>query len=182
MAYKNLEDKRKYNREYMRKRREDSPKFKEYHRSVNREYVLRITPEALERRRKYNREYNRIRRQDPSKRKADLEGMEKWAYKYPTKELEEVGVTNRKWTQIKIKYKLSPHEYLLLLYYQDGACAICKTKPSKGKILNVDHDHTTGKVRGLLCPKCNLVMGQIESLQSIDLVHAMLDYISDAKN
>ena len=41
-----------------------------------------------------------------------------------------------------------------MLEAQDGRCAICGNKPRKRR-LDVDHNHKTGKVRGLLCRRCN---------------------------
>ena len=45
-------------------------------------------------------------------------------------------------------------EYARLLEAQGGGCAICGSKP-KTRRLHVDHDHATGRVRGLLCHRCN---------------------------
>jgi hypothetical protein len=56
-----------------------------------------------------------------------------------------------------IKYE----QYDQMLEQQDGKCAICK-KPetsSKCSYLSVDHDHKTGKIRGLLCVSCNRGLG-----------------------
>ena len=59
---------------------------------------------------------------------------------------------------LKVKYTLTPAEYTAMTLTQDGVCAICHRPPgSKG--FNVDHDHETGKVRGLLCPACNRGIG-----------------------
>jgi DNA-directed RNA polymerase subunit RPC12/RpoP len=59
---------------------------------------------------------------------------------------------------------LSIEDYNSILKSQNGVCAICgkpETWKQKGEIkrLVVDHDHTTGKVRGLLCHRCNLGVG-----------------------
>lgn len=49
---------------------------------------------------------------------------------------------------------LKPGQYAALLEVQGGRCAICPRKAGRRR-LAVDHDHATGKVRGLLCPRCN---------------------------
>jgi len=52
-------------------------------------------------------------------------------------------------------YGISLTVYSVMLATQDGRCAICARPPKPGKNLNVDHDHKTGRVRGLLCFHCN---------------------------
>ena len=55
------------------------------------------------------------------------------------------------------KYNITPEEYNLMFVKQYGKCAICKLHQSElNQRLNVDHDHETGQVRGLLCLNCNL--------------------------
>lgn len=49
---------------------------------------------------------------------------------------------------------VTDEEYARLLAAQDGHCALCPNTP-KTRRLHVDHDHTTGRVRGLLCFRCN---------------------------
>ena len=56
-------------------------------------------------------------------------------------------------------YGLSLEDYNKRLVTQDGVCAICKLPDSTGHSLAVDHSHTTGKIRGLLCKVCNLAIG-----------------------
>lgn len=58
-------------------------------------------------------------------------------------------------------YGLAPGEYAAMLAAQDGRCAIC-TRIPRNRRLAVDHDHFTGKVRGLLCYLCNKYLGQWE--------------------
>jgi Recombination endonuclease VII len=55
------------------------------------------------------------------------------------------------------RYGISREEYAALLARQGGVCAICG-KPAE-KTLCVDHCHSTGKIRGLLCRKCNFGLG-----------------------
>ncbi len=62
---------------------------------------------------------------------------------------------------LKRDYGLSVDRYNAMLEFQGGDCAICG-KPMTGR-KNVDHDHITGKVRGLLCSGCNLRLGLFES-------------------
>lgn len=50
-------------------------------------------------------------------------------------------------------------EYEQMLCEQGGLCAICKAEPN-GTRLHIDHCHVTGKIRGLLCMKCNQGLGQ----------------------
>lgn len=60
--------------------------------------------------------------------------------------------------ELKKKYGISTETYEQMLASQGGVCAICHTKPD-GKDLAVDHCHTSGKVRGLLCSNCNTALG-----------------------
>ena len=50
-------------------------------------------------------------------------------------------------------------QYDQLFESQGGVCAICGRIDSDGRRLSVDHDHRAGKVRGLLCGKCNRGIG-----------------------
>ena len=51
--------------------------------------------------------------------------------------------------------------YEALLTRQNGRCAMCQQPPGKNR-LALDHNHETGKIRGLLCCRCNLLVGQLE--------------------
>jgi hypothetical protein len=52
-------------------------------------------------------------------------------------------------------------DYLRILDLQGGRCVICR-RPPTGNRLAVDHDHATGRVRGLLCAPCNRHVGYLE--------------------
>lgn len=69
--------------------------------------------------------------------------------------------TQRAWW-FKSQYGITVEEFNQMVDIQGGRCACCKREPQgKGAaaVLNVDHDHVTGRVRGLLCNPCNQAMG-----------------------
>jgi len=55
----------------------------------------------------------------------------------------------------------TPEEYNLALYNQHGHCKICG-EIDRNRNLAADHNHVTGVKRGLLCSRCNLVLGRVE--------------------
>lgn len=62
------------------------------------------------------------------------------------------------------KYGLLLEDYEDLLHRQGGVCALCKEPPARGKSLCIDHCHDSGRVRGLLCNRCNSLLGGYEAL------------------
>lgn len=59
------------------------------------------------------------------------------------------------------KYGLQPDDWQSILDRQGGGCAICGRGPSGATVLDVDHCHNSERIRGLLCRKCNVVLGQV---------------------
>lgn len=79
----------------------------------------------------------------------------------------------------KRNYGLAPGEFDRLLAAQGGRCAICGSDHPNGRpghTFAVDHDHTTGAVRGILCAKCNHGLGQFHD--SKELLSKAIDYLS----
>jgi len=64
---------------------------------------------------------------------------------------------------LKFKYGMSLEDYERMLVQQGGRCAICGSLESHGKTQHfvVDHDHTTGEIRALLCNRCNPAIGMM---------------------
>jgi len=73
-------------------------------------------------------------------------------------------------------YGISAQKYVLMFAEQLGRCAICTDEPKSFKRLAVDHDHKTGKIRGLLCDPCNMGLGFIE--RKPGLVRLMGEYLA----
>jgi len=75
------------------------------------------------------------------------------------------------------KYKITGAEYTRMLQEQGCICLICG-KTGK-KMLAVDHDHKTNKVRGLLCSKCNLGLGAFND--NAELLLKAITYLNERK-
>jgi hypothetical protein len=63
---------------------------------------------------------------------------------------------------LKRKYGMTLEDYDRMLEAQGGGCAICGRPPREDISLHVDHDHVTGRVRGLLCFACNNTLGDFK--------------------
>ena len=74
-----------------------------------------------------------------------------------------VGPLKGKDYRFREVYGITLDEYEVLLARQGGVCGVCGKAPVKNW-LSVDHDHETGKVRGLLCMNCNISVEKIGKL------------------
>ena len=86
------------------------------------------------------------------------------------------GLTNKK-NRYKKLYKFTIEGYNRLYKKQKGKCAICKQLSLKSKDgkLHIDHCHKSGKVRSLLCSKCNLGLGHFND--DIKLLKNAVNYL-----
>lgn len=66
-------------------------------------------------------------------------------------------IATRKRADLK-KYGLSQADFEAILKSQGGGCAVCAMQAVNGKRLCVDHNHVTGKVRGIVCNNCNAAL------------------------
>lgn len=61
-------------------------------------------------------------------------------------------------------YKLTIEQWQAIFTFQGGVCYVCQQpEPVKGRRLSVDHEHDTGLIRGLLCSRCNPIIGKLEN-------------------
>lgn len=87
-------------------------------------------------------------------------------------------------THLMRKYGITREQYEGLLELQQGLCKICgsppvgKVKNGPAKRLHVDHDHQTGQVRGLLCHKCNVMLGNARD--DIKILETAILYLKTA--
>lgn len=78
------------------------------------------------------------------------------------------------------KYGITHDEYVTLLDAQGGVCAICGNNESgrDPRQMSVDHDHKTGAIRGLLCNRCNPMLGYARD--DIGVLQAAIAYLTQA--
>jgi len=81
-------------------------------------------------------------------------------------------------SKLKIKYGITLEQYEVMLEQQKGCCKICKTPQNELKRnLAVDHCHNTGQIRGLLCHKCNTLIGSAK--ESKEILLKVIEYLSN---
>lgn len=76
-------------------------------------------------------------------------------------------------------YGLTLEQYREMEVAQDHRCAICSEPAKTANRLHVDHDHTTGKIRALLCHHCNLLLGNASD--SIERLRSAIAYLQGHK-
>ncbi len=93
-----------------------------------------------------------------------------------TKEKSAINNNNPEYTKnatLISRYGISLKEYNSILSKQNGKCAICGGNGKKK--LAVDHDHNNGRVRGLLCVRCNTAIGALND--DIGFLQRAIEYI-----
>lgn len=94
-------------------------------------------------------------------------------YQQRGKLLKEAAYPARRRSILKSRYGITPEDFEEMLKKQDGRCAICGIQYHL--TLHIDHDHTNGRVRGLLCNNCNRGLGHFKD--SMDLLLKARSYL-----
>jgi hypothetical protein len=129
---------------------------------------------------------------DPERRAKKARSCKEYRERYP----EKVKEWNRKMllsrteeynrnAHMKCVYGITTDEYDEMFRLQDGVCATCgrpETRKNRHRgicRLHIDHDHVTGKVRGLLCCKCNWAIGGVN--EDTEILRKMIEYLERFK-
>ena len=115
----------------------------------------------VEKRREMYKKYEKTKRKrDPEKHKAYHK-----AYREKNKDKRKNGM-------LLWRFNITLEQYNAMHEEQKGLCKVCgkeesakKNNSEEPRKLAVDHDHATGKVRGLLCASCNVKLGHYEGLK-----------------
>jgi len=156
----------------------------------NKKYYLEHKKEANERSNKWNLshkiekfEYDKQRRldhpeYDKAYRLTHKKEITEYNKEYRLNNKELIVKTNRQF-RLKKAYGLSLKDWEGLWYAQDGRCAICDEFFTNVRSICVDHDHKTGKVRGLLCRNCNYGLGYFND--NIELLVKAICFLKNKK-
>jgi len=123
-------------------------KCKECHKRVTRDWQLRSKEKVAEIARNWyhrtpeNRQYSIDKARNWQRNNSDNDKDRKFRY------------------NMQRLYGLSYERYREMAEFQNGVCAICGLPPYRN--LDIDHCHSTGKIRGLLCAPCNTVLGLLK--------------------
>ena len=150
----NLEKVKKCNKQW----RENNPdKVKEYQKQWEKDNPRNRT--------EWGKQYYKDNKEKINKR------FNQWAKDNPEKHK-----NGQRESKLKCKYGLSHEDWLAMWEGQDGKCKICEKPFINLSKAFVDHDHKTGKIRGLLCSKCNGGIGFFDDNQK--LIMRAINYLS----
>ena len=119
-------------------------------------------------------------------RKNNIEKIKKYKIQWDIlnigkiKKYNKTNFFKKKNRDVKRKYGITIDQYRDMLSQQLSGCSICnKTIIETGKLLGIDHDHETKKIRGLLCDKCNRGLGFFND--DIELLTKAIKYLKKWK-
>lgn len=103
---------------------------------------------------------NAVSRSASEKRSEAVSAVKRWRLENP-----ERATRTRRSYELRRKFNITLDAYERMFEEQRGCCAICKKEERIAgafgrRLLAVDHDHRTGKIRGLLCAACNTTLGK----------------------
>ena len=167
-------------------------------REYNRQYAKDHPEKQREHHRKY-REKNleKVRASDKRWRENNPEKSKENARRWRKNNPERAILSGRSWgrehpEELKMACKEATHRYRLkvrgltiidyneMLSNQRGVCAICGRTNKSGQRLSVDHNHRTGKNRGLLCGRCNTAIGLFD--ENTGYLTAAISYLMEWEN
>ena len=104
--------------------------------------------------------------------KENKQRLRDWCVSNPTQ-----VKTSAKKRKLKMKYGLTPERVQEMVVEQGGKCAACGSTEPGGRhnVWLIDHNHMTGKVRGLLCNGCNVALGMLKEDET--RIFALIEYL-----
>jgi hypothetical protein len=120
------------------------------------------------------------RRRELNGRPGRAEANRQYQAEWKTKNKHRFAAYYRRY-RLKSEYGITPELYEIMLAAQNKSCAICGS-PSSGRwhsTLVIDHDHVSGRVRGLLCHHCNTLLGHAKDNPA--LLRSAAEYVEHGR-
>lgn len=117
------------------------------------------------------------RPRETCKRCARREGKA-WARRNPAKH-RAIWTRGNHRHNLKARFGLTVEQFDFLFAQCDGCCAICRKPETRKRRLSLDHDHETGELRGFICSRCNLLIGNAKD--DAALLEAAAHYVKHAR-
>ena len=154
---------------------------------------MRVSAAAKERKRIADKERRHAIKKDPEKlaklREQQRGAAARYRERYPVKFAAAQAawrVKNQRSYQLTRRFGISKADYEAMLLAQRGKCAICRRaerviapETEEPRALAVDHCHETGRVRGLLCYRCNVALGHLDHNEA--LLENAIDYLEKSR-
>lgn len=160
------------NKEKIRQRKAEARKLvKDQTKSYNKAYYVKNNERLREYQRKYRKENPEAARLAHRKWATKLSGEKKLARKM-----------QQKISSLKYHYNISIEEYNSILISQNNLCALCRKEFGQPRSLwpVVDHDHTTGEIRGIIHNNCNALLGMAKD--STEILLLAVKYLQASKD
>jgi hypothetical protein len=110
------------------------------------------------------------------------ESRRRHAHKYNARRRAQYTPEQGRRDNLRRFYGITPEQFDALQEAQGGGCAVCgETRVWRGRRrLHVDHDHETGRIRGLLCHACNVCLGALE--EDIERIRGLARYLEGSNH
>jgi hypothetical protein len=168
MGWKTLESQREYAKKWRDKNKEHKLAYDRKWRKEHSGSIQLSSKKSRIKNREKRTEYNRMWVEN--NKDASLKYGREWRMKNKNKCSESCWKSS-----LKRNFGMSHLDYNKKLSEQGGVCAVCGGINKGGRKLAVDHNHKNNLVRGLLCSRCNLVIGSI--YEDITILHKMIKYL-----
>lgn len=157
-----------------------------YHREYRSKNLLKMKEQGKlyyiknkERISQYNKSESRRKRDRELRKKYYKENPERFkssVKKYRDNNIEKVRLMDKS-SNLKRTWGITLEEKEKIMLSQNNCCAICLVSFDKIKIVCIDHNHVTGKVRNLLCVPCNAGIGNFK--ENINILKSAITYIEE---
>ncbi len=184
---KTKEEKLEYARQYRLKNRDKMKQYRIDNADRIRQSRIKYDEKHKDIIKEQQRQYKQMNKEKISENQKQYNKMNKEKIKqYPCNSPENRKMIDDKYRKnnpdkikdykLRKNYGITLDEYNIIFNRQEGKCCICGVHQDElTKILVVDHDHCTGKIRGLLCDKCNRGLGHFND--DIELLQKAVNYL-----